>query len=85
MLSHSHTSNITEQDPGASIATILSANTEVPISCDNCGLDSDYRIGFLRKLPTISCRYCADTRSFSALEFDVLGQVLKQMGYFLAR
>lgn len=83
MLSHSHTT--AEQESGASITTILSASTEVPISCDNCGLDSDYRIGFLRKLPTISCRFCEDTRHFTALEFDVLGQVLKQMGYFLAR
>lgn len=85
MLPHSHTSDIIEQSPGASVSTILSAQTEVPISCDSCGLDTDYRIGFLRSLPTICCQYCEDTRRFSALEFDVLGQVLKQMGYFLAR
>ena len=69
----------------AQISTILPISSAMPIDCDSCDLEHNYSIGFLRSLPTMTCKHCGDQRKFTAFELNVLETTLKQMGYFLAK
>ena len=85
MLKHKKsTSSQTHGDRATPIATIINQQTEVPLACDQCDCESHYSIGFLKKLPQLTCDYCQDSRQFSELEMVVLEQALKQMGFYLA-
>lgn len=68
----------------APVATIINAQTEVPISCDQCDCETHYSLGHLKALPTLTCDFCADTRTFSLLEMNVLETALQQMGFYFA-
>ena len=72
-------------DDGASIATILPANTPMPLCCDACDHEQIYTMTHLRKLPVIVCEECGDARQFSAFELQVLESTLNTMGYFLQK
>ena len=69
----------------ASIATILPANTPMPLCCDACDHEQSYTMTYLRQLPTIVCDDCGDTRQFSTFELNILESTLNTMGYFLQK
>jgi len=68
---------------GASVATILPANTPMPLCCDACDHEQSYTMTHLRKLPIIMCEACGEARQFSAFELQVVERTLNSMGYFL--
>ncbi len=70
---------------GASIATILPANTPMPLCCDSCDHEQTYTMTHLRQLPTIVCEACGDARPFSAFELNIIENTLNTMGYFLQK
>lgn len=72
-------------DQAASVATILPSDTAMPMACDACDEDSVYSIGFLHTLPTLTCKHCGDQRQFSAFEYKIINNFLKDKGYFLAK
>ena len=85
MLNYREKQSDTEGQSSASVATILSAKTQVPLDCDNCGEDQLHSIEFLRQLPQLNCQHCQDERYFSQLELDVLESALKELGFYLSR
>ncbi|GAA6135674.1 hypothetical protein NBRC116188_24640 [Oceaniserpentilla sp. 4NH20-0058] len=69
----------------ASLATILPANTPMPICCDQCDHEQTYTMTQLRKLPTLSCKACGDSRAFSHFELTVVEKTLNELGYYLQK
>lgn len=69
----------------AQIATILPANTAMPLECDACDHAHNYSMAFLRTLPSLTCKKCGDQRMFSAVELKVLESALNNMGYYLSK
>lgn len=69
----------------APMATILPSNTAMPMACDACDQDNTYSIGFLRRLPKLTCKHCGDHRQFSPFELTLIENTLKNMGYFLTK
>ncbi|MGR6871120.1 hypothetical protein ACU6U9_02160 [Pseudomonas sp. HK3] len=74
-----------ESNNTAAIATILPANTPMPLCCDACDYAQTYSMTHLRQLPTIVCEDCGDTRQFSAFELNILESTLNNMGYYLQK
>ncbi|MAA71782.1 MAG: hypothetical protein CL679_08645 [Bermanella sp.] len=72
-------------DNQANIATILPANTPMPLCCDACDHEQTYTMTHLRQLPTIVCDECGDARPFSAFELNIIENTLNTMGYFLQK
>jgi hypothetical protein len=75
----------TSLSDSANIATILPANTPMPLCCDACDHEQIYTMTHLRQLPTIVCEDCGDARPFSAFELNILESTLNTMGYFLQK
>ena len=69
----------------ASLATILPANTPMPICCDHCDHEQNYTMTELRQLPKLSCNQCGESRQFSQFELVVIEKTLNQLGYFLQK
>jgi len=69
----------------ASLATILPANTPMPICCDQCDHEQNYTMTQLRQLPKLSCNVCGETRQFSEFELNVVEKTLNQLGYYLQK
>lgn len=67
----------------ASLATILPANTPMPLCCDACDHEQSYTMTQLRQLPTVVCEECGDQRQFSQFELTVIENTLNTMGYYL--
>lgn len=75
----------TQTEPSsASVTTILSAKTQVPLDCDHCGIEQNHTIEYLRQLPKLNCAHCEDERTFSEFELGILENALKEMGFYLA-
>jgi len=55
------------------------------MACDACDQDNTYSIGFLRRLPKLTCKHCGDHRQFSPIELTIIENTLKNMGYFLTK
>jgi len=69
----------------ASLATILPANTPMPICCDQCDHEQNYSMTQLRQLPTLTCDECGESRNFSQFELITIEKTLNQLGYFLQK
>jgi len=69
----------------ASLATILPANTPMPICCDQCDHEQNYTMTQLRQLPTLTCDECGETRQFSNFELVVIEKTLNELGYYLQK
>jgi hypothetical protein len=80
-------SQISEQPESthARVANILPANTPMPLACDACDHEQDYKMSFLRTLPLIECSQCSDKRQFSRFELTTLETTLNNMGYYLSK
>jgi hypothetical protein len=74
-----------EFSEAAPVATILPTTAPMPMACDACDVENAYSIGFLRKLPKLTCKHCGDQRQFSNFELNVIENTLKDLGYFLAK
>lgn len=77
--------NPATQSNRASIATILPANTPMPICCDLCDHEQNYTMSQLRQLPTMTCEECGESRRFSHFELITIEKTLNQLGYFLQK
>ncbi len=69
----------------ARVASILPANTPMPLACDACDHEQDYNMSLLRSLPQLKCSQCSDTRQFSRFELTALESALNTMGYYLSK
>lgn len=74
-----------ENQASAQVATIMPANTAMPLECDACDHVQNYSMTFLRTLPQLSCKQCGDQRHFSAIELKVLESALNNMGYYMSK
>lgn len=75
----------TVPDRSASLATILPANTPMPISCDECDHEQNYTMTQLRELPVLTCDCCGDQRAFSQFELTIIEKTLNHLGYYLQK
>ncbi|MDO6681835.1 MULTISPECIES: hypothetical protein [unclassified Oceanobacter] len=63
------------------MSTILPAETEIPVTCDECNTDTPIALVELRSLALITCQHCGNQRQFTQAELDVMRLVLVQAGY----
>jgi primosomal protein N' len=74
-----------ENQASAQVATIMPANTAMPLECDACDHVQNYSMTFLRTQPQLTCKQCGDQRHFSAIELKVLEGALNNMGFYLSK
>ena len=64
------------------VSHILSDDSNIPLSCNSCGCYSAYSLAQLKEGTNLHCPHCLSQFNFSAIELQILKNVLEKNGYF---
>lgn len=64
-----------------SVSHILSDDSKIPLRCDHCGEYSGYSLSELKDGENLSCSNCLFEFRFSAIELQILKNILEKHGY----